>query len=1092
MKKNRENIFSRKGIKRGEIFLGVLVFLALLFQPCLAVLSPNYTAMTQAGRPLDSPGVTIHSDTLAYGDFLFLNDTTWTPGSVGETIVNWKWNLTNLSDPTDSIVINERNVSFGPFIEDGNSYLLNLTVTSSDASQYSPIDTVYQVSDNRDFLFVDYEAVPAYDNRTLSNPNGTITFRDLSYSYVDPPTYTTEWWWKWTDLSTGVSKTLSGQDHFTDVMSITDFMVNLTVNNSLGNLVSITDITPIPPDNVYPIANFSVIPKSGVAPLEIGIIDQALSMVNYTVSDIPLSYNYTIWNETGINVFGTEFTTKNVNVTLKDPGVYHVIQNVTNSFGVSDEYTVGDIVVALPDGPIVNFSASVREGLAPLNVTLIDQTIAAINQSSNRKDLEYFWEIGNNSGYYETSHDPNPQFRLLYPGYNSSDLAPPHKYWVNLTVIDHNGKSNFLRKNDYISVGAERYPFAAFTAVPMNGTYPLNVSFIDQSVFDPDLLTTGVPVKYHWTFDDGTESFIKNPVHTFTSPKDYNVTLHVSHGDLPGSVHSTYQYIHVEEPIDNSINFTWVQEYGKTAYSVVLIPLGINRDWNVDWLVAKGTKTYSSSEFTPRFDLPETGEYTVTMRASRPDGYTTGQKIQKMEVFPNVPPSPEMTMESPFNFGKYQAIAYPNQPIQFWSKASNSMEDSWLWDFGDTYTSNLRSPVHSYNAPGIYEVTLRASNVKGTTSVNNNYNVLILNQISVTPSVNQTEGKAPLTVQFDAKVSINGKSDAESRKYIKKWFWDFDIYTWEGMSSEEKPIYTYTTPGSYTPWVYLYLVNDDITYPNYPVNTITVDPVVPIKSEFTYEEIDRNGSYGYSYKFMDTSQSFVGYINSWDWDFGDGTPNATEPAPTHLYKEPGEYKVILTVRDNAGNEVTRSRDLIVGSTPTPTPTPTPEPLQVNFNSDIKEGFEPLTVKFTDLSTGNPTKWLWDFGDGSKATQKDPVHKYLFKGKYSVSLTCENDAGDKTTELKPDFITVSRIDFAANRTTGNLPFIVELSDLSSIEVKKRVWDYGDGNIEEYLSPGNKTVMHEYKKTGTYPVSLNITDLSGKTIELSKPRYITVTP
>lgn len=124
MKKNRENIFSRKGIKRGEIFLGVLVFLALLFQPCLAVLSPNYTAMTQAGRPLDSPGVTIHSETLAYGDFLFLNDTTWTPGSVGETIVNWKWNLTNLSDLTDSVVKNERNVSFGPFFKDGRGCCL--------------------------------------------------------------------------------------------------------------------------------------------------------------------------------------------------------------------------------------------------------------------------------------------------------------------------------------------------------------------------------------------------------------------------------------------------------------------------------------------------------------------------------------------------------------------------------------------------------------------------------------------------------------------------------------------------------------------------------------------------------------------------------------------------------------------------------------------------------------------------------------------------------------------------------------------------------------------------------------------------------
>jgi len=1087
MKKNRENIFSRKGIKRGEIFLGVLVVLALLFQPCLAVLSPNYTAMTQAGRPLDSPGLSGISDILAYGDYVFLNDTTWTPGSVGETIVGWEWNLSNTSDPTDYVIMNEQNPIFGPFIQDGSSYKLNLTITASDGNEYSPVEVVYQVSDNRDFIFVDYEAVPAYDDRTPSNPNGTIRFHDVSYVVLYPTISSNEWWWKWTDLSTGVSKTAFGQDHFSENMNDTELMVNLTVNNSLGHLVSITKKTKIPPDHVYPIANFSVIPKSGVAPLEIGITDQALSMVNYTVSDVPLSYNYTIWNETDI-VFGP-LTTKNVNITLPDPGVYHIIQNVTNSFGVSNEYSE-DVVATLSDGPIVNFSASVREGLAPLNVALIDQ-------STGVKPFTYSWIIGNGTWASPPKTDDNPQFNLTYSG----------KYWVNLTVTDKNGLSKFLNRTDFITVGPQKYPIAAFTAVPMKGTYPLNVSFIDQSVFDPDLLATGVPVKYHWTFDDGGEEFIKNPTHIFTKKGDYNVTLYVSHGDLPGSVQSTSKYINVYEPSDSGINFTWVQEYGKTAYSAVLIPLGITADWTVNWIVEKDGVPYYPVDplaFTPRYDLPETGVYSVTMTASRPDGYTTGSKIQQMEIFPNVPPSPEITMESPFDSGKYWAYAFAGDSIQFWSKASNSMEDSWLWDFGDNSSSPLRSPVHSYNAPGLYTVTLKASNVKGETSADVNqlpyvpydvvdmYNVWILNDVVVIPSADPTSGTMPLEVKFDAKVVINGKSDPELRKYIDKWYWDFDAYSIQGSSLEESPTYTYNEPGTFYPTVWVHLINDYYDYwrAGKPAPTITVSPDSLIKCSFIEEEIDRNGTYGYSYKFMDTSKSYAATINSWDWDFGDGTPNATEPAPTHLYKEPGEYKVILTVRDNAGNEVTRSRDLIVGSTPTPTPTP--EPLQVNFNSDIKEGFEPLTVKFTDLSTGNPTKWLWDFGDGSKATQKDPVHKYLFKGKYSVALTCENDAGDKTTELKPDFITVSRIDFAANRTTGNLPFIVELSDLSSIEVKKRVWDYGDGNIEEYLSPGNKTVMHEYKKTGTYHVSLNITDLSGKTIELSKPRYITVTP
>jgi PKD repeat protein len=1069
MKRIKEMFLSRKETKRAEIILGVLLTLALLLQPCLAVLTPNYIAMTQVGRPLDSPGVCGLGDTLAYGDFLFLNDTTWTPGSVGETIASWKWNLTNLSDPTDSVVKNERNVSFGPFIKDGNSYLLNLTVTASDANKYSPTDMVYQVSDNRVFVSANYSTVPAYDNRTLLNPNGTITFWDESYSILDPMSYISDWWWRWTDLTTGVTKTLSGQDHFTEDMTDTEIMVNLTVRTSQGNLVSVTDITPIPPDDVYPIANFSVIPKSCVAPLEIGITDQALSMVNYTVSDVPLSYNYTIWNAADVNVFGTEFTTKNLNVTLPDPGVYHVIQNVTNSFGVSDEYTVGDIVVALPDGPIVNFSASVREGLAPLNVTLIDQTTGV-------KPFTYRWIIGNGTWASQPKTNDNPQFNLTYSG----------KYWVNLTVTDKNGRFNTLKRDDFITVGPQKYPIAAFTAVPMKGTYPLNVSFIDQSVLDPDLLATGVPVRYHWTFDDGGEEFIKNPTHIFTKKGDYNVTLYVSHGDLPGSVQSTSKYINVYEPSDSGINFTWVQEYGKTAYSAVLIPLGITADWTVNWIVEKDGVPYYPVDplaFTPRYDLPETGVYTVTMTASRPDGYTTGAKTQQMEIFPNVPPSPEITMESPFDSGKYWAYAFAGDSIQFWSNASNSMEDSWYWDFGDTYTSNLRSPVHSYNAPGLYTVTLKASNVKGETSADINqlpyipygvvdmYNVWILNDVVVIPSADPTSGTMPLKVKFDAQVSINGKSDTESRKYIDKWYWDFDVYSTQGSSIEESPTYTYNEPGTFYPGVWVQLINDYWYWRGpWSVDTITVSPDPLITCSFTEEEIDRIGTYGYSYKFMDTSKSYVSSIVSWDWDFGDGSPNSTEPAPTHLFKELGIYTVTLTVMDGAYNSDTYSKSIAVGAGSTG--------ISASFTTDVDGGLAPLGVQFFDTSSGNPISYNpisyhWDFDDGITSTEKDPYHVFSSIGTYHVFLTITGNTGDISQVSKDIRVVDKNIISRFIAEFPNYPNlrVVQFYDQSNAPAGITTWNwkFGDGGTANTKDP-----LYTYSGSGSFKPTLTVSN------------------
>jgi PKD repeat protein len=647
---------------------------------------------------LNSPGVNGHGNTLAYGDFLYLNDTTWTPGSVGEGINKWKWTLTP-SDPVYPPIIIEKvygidsdqNASFGPFPitnDVTDTYILNLTVTDDTYSvDYSPDDMVYLVSDHREFLSVDYEAVPAYNDRT-QNPNGTITFRDLSYSVLDPAIYSTEWWWKWTNINTGVSKTLSGVDHFTEIMTDTDFMVNLTVNNSQGNMVSVTGFTKIPPDDVYPIANFSVIPMSGVAPLEIGITDQALSMVNYTVSDVPLSYNYTVWNETGENVFGKEFTTKNVNVTLPDPGTYLIIQNVTNSFGVSGEYTISDIVVSLPDGPIANFSASVREGLAPLNVTLIDQ-------STGVKPFTYKWEIGNSTWTSQSKTDDNPQFNLTYSG----------KYWVNLTITDKNGRHGFLNKTDYITVGRQKYPIAAFTAVPNKGPYPLKVSFIDQSVINPDLFSSsGEKGEYLWDFGDGNQSTSKNPTHVYYEPKEYTVRLFVT--NMGNMVWSDPKMINVttdSEYPDLTLNasFISVPQFGNPPLTVTFVDTSRkNEPVTYEWDFDDGSPIETIPNVTHVFGTPrlvpiQNQHYNVTLKIVGLDSGRTSEYRQLITV-------------QPFN-ADFSEEVVSGTKMRF-TDNSSGFPTQWFWLFGDGFTSRDQNPEHDYLSSGTYSVTLHAWN----------------------------------------------------------------------------------------------------------------------------------------------------------------------------------------------------------------------------------------------------------------------------------------------------------------------------------------------------------------------------------------------
>jgi hypothetical protein len=79
--------------------------------------------------------------------------------------------------------------------------------------------------------------------------------------------------------------------------------------------------------------------------------------------------------------------------------------------------------------------------------------------------------------------------------------------------------------------------------------------------------------------------------------------------------------------------------------------------------------------------------------------------------------------------------------------------------------------------------------------------------------------------------------------------------------------------------------------------------------------------------------------------------------------------------------------------PSPTPTPTPAPLAASFTSG---GVAPLTVKFSDTSSGNPTAWAWDFGDGNTAALQNPVNTYQNPGTYSVTLTVNDGTASDTT------------------------------------------------------------------------------------------------
>jgi len=143
-------------------------------------------------------------------------------------------------------------------------------------------------------------------------------------------------------------------------------------------------------------------------------------------------------------------------------------------------------------------------------------------------------------------------------------------------------------------------------------------------------------------------------------------------------------------------------------------------------------------------------------------------------------------------------------------------------------------------------------------------------------------------------------------------------------------------------------------------------------------------------QFQDHSS---GDPTGWWWDLGDGN-QSREQNPCHVYTRAGKYPVILIVSTPYRREGIRVECMIVAGSP-------PE---AGFIGDPTFGNTPLEVQFSDLSSGNPSEWSWNFGDNNSSSEKNPTHMYTLPGIYNVTLWTGNEFGNNTIEKK-GYITV---------------------------------------------------------------------------------------
>lgn len=371
-----------------------------------------------------------------------------------------------------------------------------------------------------------------------------------------------------------------------------------------------------------------------------------------------------------------------------------------------------------------------------------------------------------------------------------------------------------------------------------------NISFTDLTS-----ITSGT-LFYEWEFDDGDSSSIQNPVHSYSNPGSYTVSLKVTSNHGCTSTDTQTVIIHNLPVAGFTSSSTCFQfEFENTSFYT-----GGSIVDNL-WYFGDGS---TSNDVEPVHNYSGPGSYTVSLVVVTDKGCT--DSVSQLVEISEVPVA---------NF-EFENVCGTDTPVQMTNNSTGA--DSYEWLLDGTPISTLENPVINFNSTGTYEVTLIAytedscqHELKQTVQIYDHPQAAFSS-----PSVCLGE-----PTNFTDLSVIN----ADSATY----FWSFGDADY---SSEDNPIHEYTEAGTYD--VSLLLVNSNGCRDSVIQTTEVFD--LP-SAEFSIDKLM------HTVNLTASEDHHTGYL----WDFGDGN-NSNDVSPEHTYTENGVYTITLIVTSDNGCE----------------------------------------------------------------------------------------------------------------------------------------------------------------------------------------------
>ncbi|MBK7965252.1 MAG: PKD domain-containing protein [Bacteroidetes bacterium] len=730
--------------------------------------------------------------------------------------------------------------------------------------------------------------------------NSPVTFTDLSTIC-----YGTITGWQW-DFGDGNSSSLSSPSH--NYASTGTFATTLKVYSSNGDSASVQQNVTI---HETPVAWFTRQDSACVG------------------SDVILTDSSTS-NDGILQQWDWEFgdgdggSGNTISHSYLNAGIYSIELISTTVFGCSDTAVR---TININPGPISDFQ--IFNTCAGETAQFLNTTTAA-----GTSILSTSWDFGDGNNSSQTN--PTNSFSTIANTYN-----------IILISAAINGCSDTLTR----AVRIANQPLPWFT---MNTDTAC--TFASIQLTDSSIAGAGDTInKRLWDFGDGSvDSTTLNPNHIYTTPGTYTIRLTVqSPENCDSSI--TRTLLIIESPIAlftvnnvcagetsnfmdlstapaGSIITEWTWAFGDTNTSAFSSPTHMYADtgyFNVSLIVksdigcydtvTSNTQVYSLPNSWFTFDLACTGTPVQFTDSSSITGSTLNNwnwsfgipgstsALQHPTYIYNdalafpvtlivtssqgcsdtttrialINQSPEFTFSSPDH-----CFGFNNQFAATPSPGSTSSY-SYLWNFGDSTASFLPQPTHTFGNQGLYSVSLLV------TDINNGCISELFDSLTVygLPSAGFTNSNTcigSVVIFQDTSTSLHGN--------IINWNWTLGN---SGNSILQNPAIIFNNSGTQNIKL---VVTSSFGCSDSSTKVITIHDL-PIVS------IDASPNYGappLSVQFINNSDP-----GTYDWNFGDGTPNSSAQAPAHIFNDTGLYQTNLTVFNQNGCEDTRSLNIYV-------------------------------------------------------------------------------------------------------------------------------------------------------------------------------------